>query len=61
MYEKHIDQLSLPQAKWLQCETGLKKHENKEQIKTHHETPICKNHKVVQEPMYRIPHPALDT
>ena len=34
MHEKHIDQLSLPQAWWSQGCTGLKTHENQEQDKT---------------------------
>ena len=67
MLEKHIDQLSLPKARWSQCETRLKKkknekkrkkkkkerkHENKEQGKTEHESPYSKNHEATQNTNY---------
>ena len=37
MHEKHIDQLFILQAKWLQCYTGLMKHENKQHRKAQHD------------------------
>ena len=52
MHEKHIDQLSLPQARWSKCwkdRGGGGQHENKEQGKTQHETPRTKNLKAIQK------------
>ena len=52
MHENHIDQLSRPQARGSQCETVLKKHEDKEQSKTQHEMLCSKNHKATQNKNY---------
>ena len=50
MHEKYIDQLSLSSlSDGITMLKGLKKHKNKEQGKTQHETPRNRNHKVTQD------------
>ena len=50
MQERHVDQLSRPQAWRSQyaIRTEKEKHENKKQVKIQHEAPRGKNHKATQ-------------